>query len=214
MLRMNQLVGFGAGSLALPAATFHALTQNGGSSSSYSFTNQAIGAEHETRCVVVAVFGFNATSLNVNSVTVAGVAATVGRAGGAGNLPVELWIARVPAGTTATIDVVLSAVSDWCSIAVWSATGIDSLTATDTAGDNQGELLIDVKSAGLIFCASSSIAGAGSTWTGATERFDLSVEGKGNSGADYTAGNVEEVNRAITCASADANELAIAVAWR
>jgi hypothetical protein len=215
MLRVNQLEGFGAaGNLGPPVMAFQAHTTNAGASASYSFTSQAIGAEDNSRCVVVAVIGRAGGALDVSSVTVGGISATLARAGGGVELPVELWIARVPTGTTATIDVTFTGTSNFCAIGVWSVTNIDSLTPTDTAASSIGSILIDVEAVGIIVAVSSSLNGATSTWTNATERYDAAIGGVGSSGADYQAMAGAESNRSITCASADTNEFTVAASFR
>lgn len=215
MLNVQHLIGFGAaGNLAPPVLTFHALTQSGSSLTTYTFNSQAIGSENESRCVIVAVVGASGSSIDVASVTVNSVSATVGRAAGASNRPVEIWIARVPTGTSVSIVVTFTGGATFCGIGVWDCTGLDSTTPTDTATASDGDMLIDVATAGVVICASSSINGASSTWTNATERFDTSSGSVGDTGADYQATAGPETNRNIICVSADANELAVAVAWR
>jgi hypothetical protein len=215
MLTTTHLSGFGAGgSQGPPVVAYQTQTVNTGNNSSYSFATQAIGTPDEKRDVVVAVFGEAAGNFDVSSVTIGGITAVLARAAGAANYPVELWIARVPLGTTATIAVVFTGTSDYCGIGVWSITGLDSNTPVDTAASGVGAILIDVPQQGVVIAAAGLLNSTTATWTNATERFDANSESTfRQTGADYQA-TAAEINRSISCVSTDANELSVAASWR
>ncbi len=203
-----------------PVATYQTAVVLTNDAASYSHLTVPIGVASEDRRIVVSVQGTAVGAIDVSSVTIKvsgqpDVVCTVGRAGGISNLPVEIWISGfVPAGTTATIDIVFTTTSNYSAIQVWSTTGIVSTTPTDTDTDSAGALLIDVAPQGIVFCAGAILNNASVTWTNATERNDALAEAFQNyTAADYTGGDNPETNRSITCSSVD-SEIVTAVAWR
>lgn len=118
--------------------TFQTHAENTSSLSSYSFTSQPIGSAQSDRYVIVGIGWANANpSPTISSVTIGGVAATniATNANAYGNS--ALYIALVPTGTTANVDIVFSSATGLhCGIAVWSATGLTSTTAVSSGNSS------------------------------------------------------------------------------
>ena len=169
MLLVTQLIGFGAGSeggeVAAPPATlaFTDSADNLGSSSSYSFTNRAIGAAATGRRVIVGTSASTTSSLNptVSGVTIAGVAAAAIQNttfAGTGNRRTSagVFYRDLDTGTTATIGVTFTATVAQCTIVVlalydwsvgitWSPTPVtgENIPITDHNGDESNGTAID-----------------------------------------------------------------------
>ena len=176
MLHVNQLIGFGAGDSARPAAaTFAGSSGTDTNQTTYNFTGLAIGTASNDRYVVVAT---NTTStVTCNSVSVAGTACTklVERTNDA---TLSIWITNTPitSGTTATVSVTFSGASTNCGVVTWAVTGLELTTARDTMSGVGTTLsgTIDVPADGVLIAAATGLDSA--SWTGATERVEQSVD--------------------------------------
>lgn len=144
----------------------------------YTFTNHAIGAEHPTRRVVVAVsLGFLAAGgQTLASATIGGIAATIHVQVGDGNC-VALISALVPTGTTATIVITASAAARRAAVAVYRAINETVTTPHATMTDNTltGAVLsgtIDIPASGWVVAISQFNGNASTAWAGVTEQYD------------------------------------------
>lgn len=180
MLQVNNLVGFGGFTAAAggKVLTYQTSTSDSTNASSYTFTAQAIGTAAADRYVIVGAAGSN-TASEPSSVTVGGVSATkaVGTAGG--NHSAGLWVALVTSGSTADIVVTWPGSIDRCAIGVWSATGLSSVTPSNTATSNASPGSCTVTTLADGFAIAYSHLGYGTvTWsgTGVTQDFNTSIE--------------------------------------
>jgi hypothetical protein len=126
------------------------------------------------------------TAVTVNDCTLGGIAAchlvNQGHAvGGSGSAAVELWIAAVPTGTTATVAFNTSHTCIRAGASVWAVYDLISTTATDTAPGTGDPIALNVDTTvgSLVFAAAMGASAAGTTtatWTGLTENGDTTVE--------------------------------------
>lgn len=161
-------------------------------SSSYNFASQNIGTASSDRIVVVGVSLYDGGP--PSSVTIGGVSASKLNTAGAGNA--SLWAASVPTGSTATISVVTNSTASCCGIAIWTlknTTGYaveakpNAANSSNTAASETFTFASVNKGDALIVMSRIRSANAGTySVTGATERFDLTVESgvSGHFGAD------------------------------
>lgn len=181
-------------------------TDNGTSSPSWSIS---FGTPDPTRHLVVCIGGERVGATTVNSVTIGGVAAdlVVARQG-SGNAYVAIWIAHVPTGASGTVSASLSASALTCSIGIWEIFNPSSPTAVST-GNGTTTAAVTVVPGDFIIGASQNNSGSGTSWTNASERFDLNQSGAALSGADHLS--VSSETRTLTSSAAART---IAAAWR
>jgi hypothetical protein len=156
----------------------------------YTFSTQNLGTAASDRYIIVnAATSVSSGAGSISSVTVQGISATsvVSKTQAANTANVNtLWIVAVPTGTTGNVVVTAGSAAVRCGIALWSATGLGSATAYDTAVDDtvlgvnpSASTTIDCEANGFI--VSSSMIGnnattSGCAWTGLTERYEQTVE--------------------------------------
>lgn len=173
--------------------------------STYVFTNIAIGAADVRRKVLIALVtnagtngthtGFTVTNPGVTFTKVAENAASSN-----GNAT-SMWLADVPAGTALTVPTLTCSASPArASIRGWV---IGRGAHTDTIGVNGAATgTIDVPANGAVFAISGTSNGGGATctWTGIpTEEYDALFGGSRYvSSGKYTSSSGAETNRTIT----------------
>ena len=152
----------------------------------YSFTGISIGTATSTRQVVVAVG--SRTAVGTPVIDIGGVTATIHASD---TSPDQVWIAsaNVTTGTTATIDVTFSGAATRCGIGVWA---VDNATYTgqSAVGANGSNFSVTTAVGDVVIAAAyeHGTTGSTATWTGATERYDQTVEtDMTQSGADTIA---------------------------
>lgn len=186
--------------------TYQTSTSDSTNLTTYTFASQAIGTAASDRYVIVGVAGSN-TASEPSSVTIGGVSATkaVGTAGG--NHSAGLWVANVPSGSTASIVVVWPGAIDRCAIGVWSATGLSSVTPTNTATSNASPGVGAVTTLSGGFAVAFSHLGYGTvTWsgTGVTQDFNTTIEANvKNTGASATTDGTTKTFTATYSATFD-----------
>lgn len=139
----------------------------------FTFAAQAIGVATADRLVVVALL-YQAVGL-IPSVTIGGVAATQVAHAVNGIQVADIWVAAVPTGTTANVDLGGgSGVNPRLTISTYSIYGAASVTPVSTATD-----IVTPYSQAMTFPTNSVIvaglvvaANGSTTWTGATEDTD------------------------------------------
>lgn len=148
----------------------------------YTFSNQSLGAASAGRKIVVGVASRRASAFTFVSVTIGGVAASAiagtELAFASGLSRIALYQADVPAGTTGDIVVTCSAETLRCGIGVWALananTVVDTGTSiTDPATDT---LTVPANGAAIGYGFHSGLSAATATWTGITEDFDEVIE--------------------------------------
>jgi hypothetical protein len=198
--------------VAAKVLTFQTHAEDTSNATTYTFAGKAIGTAAADRRVHVAVAGTQGTrtvsSVKVHVPDVAtdptGTTLTQNVSRQDGVTTVALYVGVIASGTTADIVVTWSAGQDRCGIGIWSSTGLTSNSAVDTkaglATDGAGLNLTPTTVAGgfLIGVVCDHSSGSGlSTWTTATERYDVVLEGATpvHSGADYaTPGSSVTIN--------------------
>lgn len=176
-----------AGSAATATLAYKGQTEQGASSSPYTFAACDIGSADATRVVIVAVYYWAGGSINITGVTVGGISATLRQAGGA-NFTCALYSAAVPTGATASVVVTTNVsaagigIGWWTSVNQSDAAPTDVQVVDDTTNDNPLTLSINVPANGFVVAASTFErlgGGVTVTWggTGITERFDVNSGG-------------------------------------
>lgn len=196
MLKVTQLIGFGASSLARPR--FTGFYEDAANLSSYSFTNCDIGTPASNRVVVVCVTQNNPRSWGggVPSVVINGVTATIAVQGGNSNRPAGIWYASVSTGSTGvtiTVNPGGTNTGQNCVIGVYaiypsSATPVDAL-ADSTAGGGTSLTLTDLaKTAGgvAIFVTHTTTTGLTNTVTFTGETIVKDRENTSFGGISYS----------------------------
>lgn len=188
-------------SAASLAGNFLQATQNATNLSAYTFAGQSLGPASAVRRIVVGVTNRD-TVLNPTSVTIGGVAAT--KDVGDGSLQgASVWSAVVPTGTTGDIVVDYGGTQTTCTIGVWALTGVASVAvvggnAAASENNTQQEILTVPTQAGdfVVTCTGyRTTAGSVGTYTGATERWELTADGlvRLSTGADVVASGASTV---------------------
>lgn len=191
-------------------------------SNPYTFTSQNVGTASADRYTLVAVNSEDgATVFGVNSLTVGGDAATeiADYAGASALASSAIYILANPAGTSESVQVTFSEAVTSSSICIWSVTGLQSATATDTAtgGSNNNSVIslnIDLSDYGIgVAGCGGSVDGSAFTWSGFTERADASANGSvmRTTAADYSATSAE-TNKSVSADAASTGESGCAAA--
>jgi hypothetical protein len=181
---------------------------SGTDASSYTFSTVPIGTAASNRWCIALVKWRRATPTTLTSVTIGGVTASLVKernydsGGGAGSTTgLSIWVANVPAGTTADLVVTLAATVLRCAYALATVNGINP-TATDTAEATGADPLvasIDVAEDGVIAAVAANGNTATGAWSSLTEDVDANVEASSWYGVAYHDDAAAESNRAISC---------------
>ena len=200
MLKINQLIGFGAGGEALVFAYVTHLEDTSGLAT-VTFTAADLGAAAGDRDIIIAVGASKAATTwsadPITSVTIGGVTAVIAGSqvltqtltGGVA----AIYRARVPTGATGDVVIALAATTAEVAIVIWRATGLNNVTPTATTNDNTSpltqSLTIDTGGFAVGFLINNGSTQAAS-WTNLTERSDVAHGPGSYSGADTsTAGS-------------------------
>jgi hypothetical protein len=197
-------------------------------SNQYTFSNQNIGTASTDRIVLVGISALTAVGIDIQQVTVGGIVATRRNFNGPSGIGVALYSVAVSTGTTATVVVNFSGASNdtaCCGIALWRLTNADnfrteafpnSLGNTSTAA-SQTFRFNQVKSGDAIIVMSRIRSANAGTYsmTGATERFDMSVETDiaGQFGGDVMIG-ANQSNYDVVISTSGASPLSVHTATR
>lgn len=143
---------------------------------SHTFSGVTIGTAAATRRVIVGVYvRRSGAGTSLTGVTVGGVAATLLTNSVIGRTDRALYIAHVPTGTTADIEVSTSSFANYFQIGVWAATGLTSNTPLDvkTSIVDPASATITTQDGGFVigYCAGMATSGS-AAWTNGSERFD------------------------------------------
>ncbi len=205
--------------------TFVAATSDTSDSTTYTFTNHAIGTAAADRCVVVEIMSRRgaATVTTIDSVTIGGNAAAVLE-----QLSVEessaasvfgIAALTVAAGTTATIVVTFSASMLRARVAVSAMTGAATCGTASQTGENEANdptFDLDVPDDGTAVgtCGGSSAA-ASAAWTGLGETHDAIAESLMHMSGASTDFSSEQTNLTILCdlTGVTSGEGGVFVAW-
>lgn len=173
----------------LRVATVSLATNNSDAAdlTTYTFNTQAFGDEAPDRYLIIGIFNRSAAARTLSSVTLGGVSASAvtGPALTNGTGRVEMWIAKVPTGTTGTVTYTYNAGALRTGFGLWRATGIGSTTPFDTGTSNTepGSDTLNIPARGFGIGFSMGESGTSATWTGLTEFFDATVETRVYTGA-------------------------------
>lgn len=171
----------------------------------YTFASQNLGTASSDRYILVAVNSraLGATAFNASTVTVQGISATqiVNASSTSTNSTMAaIWRAAVPTGTTGDVVVTLNKSALRCSVALYSATGIDAAANdTDTSTANPGAVSIDIPADGFaVACNAAGTTTTFATWTNLTEDYEQLTEGyKSTSASDGFAST--QTGLAVSC---------------
>lgn len=156
-------------------------TSSGTDLTTYTFTTQSIGAADPNRVVVCCVFGgVGSAGRTISSVTIGGVTATAGVTAisgtSGGSWASSIYYARVPTGTTATVEIVWSGSMGRCGISLYRLITRGSIAPSATASDvtySSGVLSNTINcppNGAIIACGYGSILSTTNiTWSGVTE---------------------------------------------
>lgn len=155
--------------------TYRTTLANAGSTSSYTFSSVAIGTATDTRYVLVGVTGRAPGARTLNSVTIAGITATIlgntHNTGGGTDTISAFAIAKVTSGTTANIVVTFSSTMAAFGCSVWTLDGLDSATARTYVGDTSDPFngTLNAKADGWVFGVGMDFSNSGVlSWTNLT----------------------------------------------
>lgn len=212
----------------LPSISFEGTASITGNSTVFNFTNVNIGDPRPDRLVALVMHSNNNGSGDVwvASASIGGIAASeVVRASNASdNFPnVFIVAASVPAGTLVPVSITFNKSTGNCRFGAHRIVGLNShvatYTATDTDNSNPSSVNVAVEAGSIVVAGAVNGTGAnpnGSTWTNATETFELNLSTSIDfSGAVHKA-TAPEASRTITCAYADPGSLRrmAAAVWR
>jgi hypothetical protein len=180
-----------------PSFSYRTHAESSSDLSTYTFTAQDIGTASATRYVVVGIAirtaGANPT---FSSVTIGGVSATLvvqavnsvsdwTRTG--------IFIAAVTTGTTGDVVVTLSSAAARCGISVYALYDLTSATAITSATStaSPGSLNVNVTPGKVLVAHAYDNSNTAMAWTGATEDFDVALEGGQHSSASLLTSTTE-----------------------
>lgn len=149
----------------------------------YNFTDIVIGKVAPNRVVVIAVYlsASGSTTLQANSVTVNGVAATqrIAQEGGSANkINVQFFTVLLSSGAIGPVTVVANRTCQYCKIAVYAAYGFNAVPV-DTAGLNwfdqtSGSVLVQAGHGDIVLAAGHIFSQNDIAWTGVVGDFEFS----------------------------------------
>jgi hypothetical protein len=173
MLRVNQLVGFGAGG-AVPHAskTFTLLEYSGGDTTSASATGDLSVRTGEWVVTIAAQKGTSGNAANVTGVTLNGVSLTVVIDHKNSRTYTGIWRSSSPISTDGTDEVIVT----WASVehnqiamGCYAVDGIISMTPTasvELSGGAPAVLDLNVEAGGLLFGVTYNRGAGTPTWAG------------------------------------------------
>lgn len=181
----------------------------------------SFGTESPSRLIVVAICSTRNNNHTVTSATIGGVAATIAvqtsKGGNSINPTAAIIYAEVPTGASGTVAITFSAAPSSVRAAVYRLVGctavIPSDTTTDTTGSNALNLNIPAGT-GFAVAASTQVSGGDQTWTGLTERYEVSSNSTRHEIADSNGFIAEETNRSISASNDNtSNGLSVSAVW-
>lgn len=195
MLRVNQLVGSGAGGGKQTPVTFIGTGSKTTAATSWTFTAQNIGVASAKRYVIVVALVRDAGSQSISNITINGAATTVLASRGSASYfgAIRISSAPVTTGTTANIVVSVTDTSNAIAIAVYTCEDISSFTPVGTVNvtENDPSETIALSDGGFVLAAAwNGSAGASVTWTGLTEDADFEVAGVQTIVASFASKNI------------------------
>lgn len=177
-------------------ATYQASANSGTNGTSYTASAIAFGTASADRYIVVAASTEDGGA--ITSATIGGISATILVQRTSGSVTAALLIALVPTGTTGDVVVNFTGTSDHHGVAVWSVTGMPSATPLDTDSNTTGSgLTLTSQVGGLVFAATAYSDAATTTWSGATEVYDLAL-GSGQAQMSGASGNTSSGSVVVT----------------
>ena len=188
MLRLNQLIGFGAGGRRPMGVTFTATGTDSGSAN-LNFGTLSIGSDEGGRVILVGVALRSTNSgATIASATLGGNAGTIllqanNTTGGNSNVSGFILFDNVPAGTTAEVLITFNAsVNVGAAVCLWKLMGLQSTAAKSTDTDTNGgnaTLTLDARIRDVVFGAAYEKGEATPSWTGIDEDADIAVPSTG-----------------------------------
>lgn len=166
----------------------------------FTFAAQSIGVASPDRLVAVALM-YGAVGA-IGSVTIGGIAATKVIGAANGTAFAEIWVAVVPAGTTANIDLGSgSGTFPRLCISVYSIYGIANQTPLSTGTDITSPYSVGLSSAAGCVAIGAFINNTntlGVTWTGLTEDVDGLNPGAVLNAWSYSSASLQAINDPVT----------------
>ncbi len=207
MLRATQLVG--CGRHGLTGITYVGnQTFTGQASGTRNFANVNLGASNGELIVLGITTRIGNNNWNITAVTVDGIAATLvngSKFDGGGDFQ-GAYLYRVTGVTaaTATVSITFSNTVADVNIAIWNLFGVNPIpfaSATD-AGAVPSTVSINIPENGLVVGSSVKKLTGTTTWTGATENFDVAITNQQSSGASIAL-VAAETARSISSSNAN-----------
>ncbi|RYZ91979.1 MAG: hypothetical protein EOP06_05630 [Proteobacteria bacterium] len=152
---------------------------------SYSFGGASIGTPAVDRQVIVGIAARAAAVQTISSVSVAGISALHLRTSTNSNSIYSYWIAPVPAGTTATVDIAFNGTMVRAAIRLWTANNLISIIPVEEYSIRGGVAQLINPPAGS-FSIGALYSGnlhATINWTGLTRRSTSAFDDGGVSAA-------------------------------
>jgi hypothetical protein len=206
-----------------PTLNFIGTSDNSGNGPAYTFSNVDIGTASSDRLVVVACHATGNTSapnINLTSMTLGGSSMTNAAALAEDTASVDLYYLTVTSGTTATIVATYPQTKRRCTIAVYTITGLNSSTPSDTGTSNNSDtaptLTLDIPTGSIAVYAHTSANNTTTTvtYSSATEHYDQAIGGESTtaSGASLAdAGNAH--TETATLAETKSRTVLIGAVW-
>jgi hypothetical protein len=180
--------------------------------STYTFASQNLGSASSDRYIIVSFTTrlLGTSTVTINSVTVAGVSATIIaqlRTSSSNTNAVCLAIAAVPTGTSGDVVVVISRTALRANIQLYSATGIDpTVVDSATSGVASPTYAIDVPADGIAVAALMAANVSSCAWSGLTERYDFIFDGSGFASGAADAFASTQTNLSVTATPSPAGD--------
>lgn len=183
-------------------------------SSTTSF-NIDIGEPHSSRIVCIAFGLLTTAGAVVNSVTIAGISATILPRASGSNSSVCFAYAKVPSGVTAAVNITLSAAILGYHAAAWRVVGQNSDTPTASnspAGGANASRSTSVSTlAGGIALAVSVARPGETTWSGATKAYNYTQSSQVTT---YDGGRAPSESGGTVVIGVNPCQVVCSVAWR
>jgi hypothetical protein len=213
------IIGGGSGKTANFVASRSSATNTG----TFTFTDVPLGYYDPTRIIVLSIHWYEYdTSAAITSATVGG-SSTTSRVstsrlvyGGSGSYVYCDLRTAAPTGTTGTISLSFNrAINYGCAIGVWALYNVGSATPVATnVANTSGLFTLSAQPNDLVVAAATSVYyGTNTTWTNATENFDVTNSLMLSSGAQREALVAGDPAISFTMNS-DSTPVGVAGIWR
>jgi hypothetical protein len=171
----------GQGGGGVPASlSYIGKTQNGTDSATFTFNSVNIGTASSDRLVIAVFHASGLNSVVSTGVTCSAGTLTTAVRRAAGFAVAEMYYINISSGTTADFSITFSSARNRCDLAIYTLTGYNSATPSDTDNNNTTTTTItttlDIPTGSVaIYAYTAQGATTTGTFSSATETYDTDI---------------------------------------